>query len=135
MGGDNSKNINNDNPYDKLIDFIINNHHKIKYFNIYNVGTGLINWKLYVKNDNHLNFKLCLLENNKIILSLPLRYSNSSNDYKMILKSKTWSDCVTIELYSDNIHTHRLNNLKLPILPILYGFLTYDGHEPIPIVL
>jgi hypothetical protein len=113
-------------PYDI---FNVNN----KYYNIYNLGTGLLNWKLSINKEKIIN--LCLLENKKIILTLPLRYSHSSTDDKMILKSKTWSDCVTLELYTNNIHKERLEQLNLHLSPILYGFLIYDGYKPIPIVL
>jgi hypothetical protein len=125
MGDGNSKT----KPYDKLMDFA---NGKITYFNIYNLDTGLLNWRLSVK-EKIIN--LCLLENKQIILTLPLRYSHSSTDDKMVLKSKTWSDCVTLELYINNIHLQRLEQLNLPLSPILYGFLIYDGYKPTPIIL
>lgn len=126
-----------DKPYDKLYDFI---SHKdafnTRFLDIYDLGTGRISWKLDVKIvQKELSFKFHLLENSKMILSIPLRYSHDSNDYKLILKSKTWSDCIKIELYADNIHCHKINCINLPILPIVYGFLTYDGQNPIPIAI
>lgn len=100
-------------PYDKLYDYI--SHHDKRFLNIYDLGTGRINWKLNVKIiEKELSFKFHLLENSKTVLSIPLCID--SNDQVLILKSKTWSDCIKIELFDE-----------------LCGFLTYEGQKPIKI--
>lgn len=135
MGNVSVKNLEDLNkPYDKLYDFISN--HDKRYLDIYDLRTGRVAWKLDIRIiQKELSFKFHLLENSKMVLSIPLRASHDSTDYQLFLKSKTWSDCIKIELYADNIHCHKLSNINLPILPIVYGFLTYDGQTPIPIAI
>ncbi len=121
MGNDTIKELHN--PYDKLRGCASRGN---RFLNIYDLGTGRITWKLNIKIvQKELSFKFHLLENSKIVLSIPLRIE--SNDDILILKSKTWSDCIKIELYNCQI-----NIIKSPLL---YGFLTYEGQNPIPIAL
>ncbi len=109
-------------PYQKLLDHIKYN----KYINIYNLRNGKINWRITFHDQISLEFI-----DRDVVLSWPIRYSNKSNKQITILKSHTWVDCFSLELFYDYMHTE----CKLPITPILYGFIIYHNQDKIAIAL
>lgn len=62
-----------------------------------------------------------------------LEYSSESNVYMTVLKGYKKGYRVRVELFADNIHCQRINNLKLTLPFKIWGFIKFDDQDKIPI--
>jgi hypothetical protein len=82
---------------------------------------------------DELQFKLHITFNNTIMITFPLKYSSESNIYTTVLKGCKNSNIVKFELFADNIHCQRITGLKLTLAFKIWGFITFDKQDKIPI--
>jgi hypothetical protein len=104
------------------------------YWIIYDLRNGKETWRLSSKiNGDELEFKLRTVEmkDGKLVTKncFPLYYSTKSNNYMTILKCSS----LELELYGDNIHSQRLENLKFKKDVNIFGFIKFDKQDKIPI--
>lgn len=123
-------------PYGTLLEHKLKSKYYTRwsYYDIYDLRNGKSTWWLDMNvNGDILEFKLHLIKKDdtkdEIISTLPLRYNSRSNNYMTVLKGRG----VELELYADNIHSQRLENLKLETKFFIYGFIRLDGQDKIPI--
>jgi hypothetical protein len=62
-----------------------------------------------------------------------LEYSSESNIYMTVLKGYKKGYRVRVELFADNIHCQRINDLKLTLPFKIWGFIKFDEQDKIPI--
>jgi hypothetical protein len=105
------------------------------YWDIFDLRNGKQTWRIYIKLlGNELEFYFGVLykqlTHHECYL---LRYSSSSTQSMLILKGQLKDYDVTLELYADNIHCQRLLNLEISKELKIYGFITYNNQDKIPI--
>ena len=114
-----------------------------RYSMIYDLRSGL-------KNNWVFNYKIIgdEIQGDFVILksvdqsreTYPLKWSSQSNHYKTIFKGSSsnfiseYASKVELELYADNIHHYKLQNLKIPTKVIVYGYVKFYDQDKIPIV-
>lgn len=128
-------------PYGTILDVKLKSDHPYNwaYDPIYDLRTGnKSQWGLNAQTyGNELNFQfLRLSSDNKTEAKCDLKYSSESNIYTTILKGCGNNGVkIRFELFADNIHCQRINNLKLTKKFDIWGFLKFDNQDKIPIAL
>jgi hypothetical protein len=119
-------------PYDIILKSRLNNNNPTVwgYYVIYDLRNGVGTWRLDTKiYGDEIDFRLHLIEKDKITETIDLRYSSKSSDYITILKGCN----VELELYSDNIHSQRLYELFPKNKFSISGFIKFDNQDKIKI--
>lgn len=64
-----------------------------------------------------------------------LKFSSESNNHMTVLKGSKWGGCVRLELFADNIHCQRMENIKFKEIKKfhIWGFIQFDDQNKIPI--
>lgn len=127
-------------PYGVLLDRKLKGKHPNgwAYYHVYDLRNGKSIWHLQVNiYGDELQFEFDLVRKNgdkeEVYFKFPLHYSSQSINYMTILKGKNERKCVELELYADNIHSQKLENLKLENSFKIYGFIKFDKQDKIPI--
>lgn len=124
-------------PYGVLLNIKLKSKfsYEWSYYIIYDLRTG--NKSPWWLDDNiygdELKFKLHITNNDTIKSTFPLKYSSESNIYTTVLKGYKNSKIVKLELFADNIHCQRITDLKLTHTFKIWGFITFDTQDKIPI--
>jgi len=123
-------------PYGKLLDYKLNSnrYNDWGYYEVYDLRCGNYTWNLSLKvYGDELDFIFYSMRD--IELKFPLYYSSKSNLYMTMLKGRHGLKYVELELYADNIHSQRLQNLNLNLEFFIWGFIKFDNQDKIPIAL
>src|SRR5438445_11330110 len=127
-------------PYGVILDYKLKSikNTELNYWSINDLRSGNPTWGLGVSvYGDVLNFEFVCVKKNKdkydVTDRFPLHYSSRSNRHMTVLKGRCGFKSVVLELCADNIHSQRLDNLKLEKSFIIWGFVAFDDQDKIPI--
>lgn len=112
------------------------------FYTIYDLRTLKPTWSLSIKLiGNHMKFKFSLLIYNseKKIYEInhkkrcDLYHDKKNIIYNTILYGHYDNCYITLELYADNIHSQLFYNKKIEKEYSLYGYITFNNQDKIPI--
>lgn len=128
-------------PYGKLIEIKLKGKfpNEWSYYEIYDLRVGNKSPWYFAINifGEELECTFCIthMENDKTLVDKEflLKYSTESNNYMTIMKGYNKNINIRLELYADNIHCQRIENIKFKHKCNIWGFITFDDQHKIPI--
>ncbi|CAH6419999.1 Hypothetical protein HVR_LOCUS1053 [uncultured virus] len=149
LESENKEVIYGSEPYGKMFRLVSRCKSK-HWFDIYNIKNGTSTWRIHMKiKGKEIEMTLDSYIKDKILFNIPLKYNHSiSNSYTTVLKGQHGFDEITLELYADNIHCQKIQNLEknvkvrdttvssgIKIITVsLFGYLKVGSRDKIPIV-